>query len=155
MGRRRKMMGGEEVFYTKLAVYLHIYKHKSQANLAKIFGVSRSTLGPWVEGFNRSRLESILKNFQLTGGEATETALAGGDTFEEMRQLMRRHARNGSIAAAKTLMDLERAEGDKSDPNLTVEDAIELLNQWRGPRQCSKCGNVDEFKYRPAALAQE
>ena len=156
MAKRRKVMGGAESFYSKLAVYLHIYKHKSQANLAKIFGVSRSTIGQWVMEFNRSRLESILKNFEMMGGELTEALEAGGDTIEEIRQVLIRQAKNGSIAAAKIVLELERAEGDKSDPNLTVEDAIELLRQWDGPRQCSQCGHVDAFKYaRTSALAQE
>jgi|GEM_PF-1864896 transcriptional regulator with XRE-family HTH domain len=147
MAKRRKMMGGEEIFYTKLAVYLHIFKHKSQENLAALFGVSRSTLAAWVEGFNRSRMESILKNFQVMGGELTEALEAGGDTLEEIRQLLLKQARNGSVAAAKIVLELERAEGRSGEEELTVEEAIELLRQWDGPRKCSKCGHVDEFKY--------
>ena len=147
MAKHAKIMDGKDIFYTKLAVYLHLFKHRSQENLPAIFGVSRSTIRGWVEEFNRSRLESILKNFQVWGGEGAEELDLGGDTLEEIRQLLWRQARNGSVAAAKIVLELERAEEKIKEPGITVEEAVDLLRQWHAPRQCSRCGQVDEFRY--------
>ena len=147
MAKHAKIRDGKEIFYTKLAVYLHIFKHKSQENLAGLFGVARSTMWGWVAGFNRSRMESILKKFQVMESEATEALEAGGDTLGEIRQVLMRQARSGSVAAAKMVLELEGAEGKGDEETLTVEGAIDLLGQWSGPRVCSKCGHVDEFKY--------
>jgi len=151
MPKHAKIRDGKEIFYTKLAVYLHIFKHKSRENVGEIFGVPKSTLQNWVKEYSRSRLECILKNFQLGVGGEGETPEAGGDTLGEMRQVLMRQARSGSVAAAKMVMELEREEGKSDDPELTVEGAIELLRQWDAPRACPQCGHVDEFKYEALA----
>ena len=151
MSRHAKIRDGKEIFYSKLAVYLDLIKHKNPEKLGAIYGVSGSTMRRWMEGFNRSRLEGLLKNFQAGGGEEGEATLAGGDTLEEIRQVLLRQARNGSVAAAKAVLELEQAEGKDDEEALTVEGAIELLRQWNGPRICSRCGQEDEFKYQGGA----
>lgn len=155
MAKHAKIMDGREIFYTKLAVYLHIYQHQSQENLEGIFGVSRSTMRGWVRAFNRSRLESVLKNFQLMGAEEGEGLELGGDTLEEIRQLLMKQARNGSVPAAKIMLELERAEERIREPGISVEEAVDLLRQWHEPRKCSRCGHVDEFKYEGRNHAAE
>ena len=147
MGTRGKVMDGKEVFYTKLTVYLHIYKHKSFENLEGIFGVARSTMLGWVKEFNQSRLESILKNFNL---EAAPEAEGTGDCdLQKIRKLLVRQAEGGSTTATKLLLDLEKEEQVEKDEDqgLTVERAVELLHQWHAPRVCSKCGHEDKFLY--------
>jgi len=109
MSRHAKIMNGNEVFYNKLAVYLHLYKHKSQENLAEIFGVSRSTLQGWLQGFNRSRLESILNRYKAGG--APDYELPPGETESTaIRKILLQQANAGSTAAAKILLEIQERE---------------------------------------------
>ncbi len=149
MPKHAKIMDGQDIFYSKLAIYLHIYKHRSQENLSSIFGVSSSTMRGWVKEFNRSRLESILKNFKLEAVPEAEGLQAEECDLQEIQRLLVRQAERGSTAATKLLLELKRDEREINEEELTVEDAVNLLRQWCGPRRCSQCGHEDVFKYEP------
>jgi transposase-like protein len=146
MQKRGKYQNGRDAFYTRLAIYLHIFKHQTRENLTALFGVPNSTVREWVKEFSRPRLESILKNFHLAVGDESEALSLEGDTAEEIRQLLLKQARNGSTTAAKILLDLEAAEKKSGEEPLTVEKTVALMRQLQGPIRCSKCGHVEGFK---------
>jgi transposase len=155
MVKQGKIMDGADIFHTKLAVYLHLTKHRSTANLAAVFGLPRSTAQKWVKEYNRARFESILKNFDLDLAPATEGGRAEECDRQQIRRMLVRQAEAGSTAATKLLLDLEREKPEAEDDQLTVEQAVELLRQWNGPRRCSKCGHEDEFKIKGGSHGAE
>jgi transposase-like protein len=120
-----------------------MYKNRSQENLAAIFGISANTVRRWVQEFNRSRLESVLKNFNMDMlPEGEELNLEDFDRAE-LRKMLIRQAQAGSTAATKILLDMKEEEKEPEEQELTVDQAVFLLRKWGGPRTCSKCGHED------------
>ena len=154
MQKRAKYQNGREAFYTRLAIYLHIFKHQTRENLTELFGAPRSTVREWVKEFSRLRMESLLNNFQLTVVDESEVLSFEGNTLEEMRKLLLKQARNGSTTAAKILLDVELAAKKAGEEPLTIEKTIALMRQLRGPFKCPRCGYMQEYKVNKNSITE-
>jgi predicted Zn-ribbon and HTH transcriptional regulator len=146
MSKPEKIMSGKDIFYTKLSIYLHLYKNKSPDNLAAMFGLARNTVKGWVKEFNRSRLESILKSYNMDVLPEIEDLDLEKFDRKEIRKILVRQAQTGNTQAAKMLLDMQEEEKPEGEEILTIEKALELLREWSGPSKCSKCGYEEPFK---------